>query len=259
MAGSILLALKLRWSRDREYYKIVKHLFGFLPNNIELYKLALIHRSASLFLEDGTPINNERLEFLGDAVIEAIVSDYLFIEFPERDEGFLTQLRSKIVSRSTLNALGLRLGLDRQIIVQGGGTFAQKHLYGDALEAMVGAMYLDKGYEFANRLFINEILRRYINLSSMTRTETDFKSRLIEWGQKNKRRITFSTVNGEAFTSQHPTFRSAVLLDGAEIGTGEGGSKKEAEQRAAMHAAERLRETAPEGAFGHIEIDIETI
>ena len=92
-----------------------------------------------------------------------------------------------------------------------------------------------------------------------TRTETDFKSRLIEWGQKNKRRITFSTVNGEAFTSQHPTFRSTVLLDGAEIGTGEGGSKKEAEQRAAMHAAERLRETAPEGAFGHIEIDIETI
>ena len=159
MAGSILLALKLRWSRDREYYKIVKHLFGFLPNNIELYKLALIHRSASLFLEDGTPINNERLEFLGDAVIEAIVSDYLFIEFPERDEGFLTQLRSKIVSRSTLNALGLRLGLDRHIIVQGGGNFAQKHLYGDALEAMVGAMYLDKGYEFANRLFINEILR----------------------------------------------------------------------------------------------------
>ena len=140
----ILLALKLRWSRDREYYKIVKHLFGFLPNNIELYKLALIHRSASLFLEDGTPINNERLEFLGDAVIEAIVSDYLFIEFPERDEGFLTQLRSKIVSRSTLNALGLRLGLDRHIIVQGGGNFAQKHLYGDALEAMVGAMYLDK-------------------------------------------------------------------------------------------------------------------
>ena len=143
--------------------------------------------------------------------------------------------------------------------MQGGGNFAQKHLYGDALEAMVGAMYLDKGYEFANRLFINEILRRYINLRSMTRTETDFKSRLIEWGQKNKRRITFSTVNGEAFTSQHPTFRSTVLLDGAEIGTGEGGSKKEAEQRAAMHAAERLRETAPEGAFGHIEIDIETI
>ena len=118
-----------------------------MPNNIELYKLALIHRSASLFLEDGTPINNERLEFLGDAVIEAIVSDYLFIEFPEHDEGFLTQLRSRIVSRSTLNALGIRLGLDKHIIVQGGGNFAQKHLYGDALEAMMGAIYLDKGYD----------------------------------------------------------------------------------------------------------------
>lgn len=108
-------------------------------------------------------LTTNALNSWADAVIEAIVSDYLFIEFPERDEGFLTQLRSKIVSRSTLNALGLRLGLDRHIIVQGGGNFAQKHLYGDALEAMVGAMYLDKGYEFANRLFINEILRRYIN------------------------------------------------------------------------------------------------
>lgn len=226
MAGSILLALKLRWSRDREYYKIVKDLFGILPNNIELYKLALIHRSASLFLEDGTPINNERLEFLGDAVIEAIVSDYLFIEFPEHDEGFLTQLRSRIVSRSTLNALGIRLGLDKHIIVQGGGNFAQKHLYGDALEAMMGAIYLDKGYDFANRLFINDILRKYINLGSMTHTETDFKSRLIEWGQKCKRQVAFHTVNGSDFTSQHPTFRSVVTLDGQEIGAGEGGSKR---------------------------------
>ena len=175
-----------------------------------------------MFLDDCTRYNIERLEFLGDAVIEAIVSDYLFIEFPEHDEGFLTQLRSRIVSRSTLNALGIRLGLDKHIIVQGGGNFAQKHLYGDALEAMMGAIYMDKGYDIANRLFINDILRKYINLGSLTHTETDFKSRLSVWGQKCKRQVAFHTVNGSDFTSQHPTFRSVVTLDGQEIGAGEG-------------------------------------
>lgn len=246
MKHSILLAWKLRWSKDREYYKIVNDLFGFVPNNIELYKLALIHRSASLFLPDGTPINNERLEFLGDAVIEAVVSDYLFIEYPEHDEGFLTRLRSKLVSRSTLNRLGLRLGLDRHVIVQGGGNFVQKHLYGDALEAMMGAVYLDKGYDFVNRLLINRILGQNVNLGNITQTETDFKSRLIEWGQKHRREIAFRTVHGEEFSSQHPCFSASVLLDGEAIGSGDGGSKKEAEQAAAMQATEWLRAQLPE-------------
>ena len=105
MFGFLLRPLRKRFGRDREYYKIVDTVFGISPNNIELYKLALIHRSASLLTEDGVPLNNERLEFLGDAVLEAVVSDYLFIEFPGRDEGFLTQMRSKIVSRATLNQI----------------------------------------------------------------------------------------------------------------------------------------------------------
>ncbi len=228
MAGSVLFSLKLLRGQNREYYRVVKHLFGFLPNHIECYKLALVHRSASLFLEDGTPINNERLEFLGDAVIEMIVSDYLFREFPERDEGFLTQLRSKIVRRSTLNDLGLQLGLDRYIVVQG-GNLVQKNLYGNALEAIVGAIYLDKGYKFTSRLFINKILRRHINLDRITRTEIDFKSRLIEWGQKNRRKITFNTIDDETSTPHHATFSSTVMLDDTGIGTGAGDSKKEVE------------------------------
>ena len=151
MLDRIRLYWKLHHSRDKAYYKALDEIFGVCPNNIELYKLALIHRSASLFLDDGTPINNERLEFLGDAVLESIVSDYLFIEFPEQNEGFLTKLRSRIVSRASLNKLAVRIGLDRHIITQGNYSSQQKNLYGDALEAMVGALYLDKGYDFTNR------------------------------------------------------------------------------------------------------------
>lgn len=231
-----------RFGQDKAYYQIVKSLFGVWPNNIELYKLALIHRSASFVLPDGTPINNERLEFLGDAVMEAIVSDFLFIEYPGKDEGFLTQLRSKIVSRQTLNALAVRIGLDKHVIAQGGVGFNQKHLYGDALEAMIGAIYLDKGYDYANRLLINDILRRHINLGNMTHTETDFKSRLIEWSQKHKYNLVFDTRPSDHYTSQKPRFQSVVRLNGHLLGKGEGDSKKLAEQAAAHHSFELLQQ-----------------
>ena len=113
MFDSLLLPVKCRWGKDRKYYRIVRDVFGFCPNNIELYKLALVHKSASVVLSDGSSMNNERLEFLGDAVLEAIISDYLFIEYPDRDEGFLTQVRSKIVSRAALNTLSDILGLSQ--------------------------------------------------------------------------------------------------------------------------------------------------
>jgi len=128
----ILRPLRRNFGRDKAYYKVVDDMFGFIPHNIELYKLALIHKSASLVLEDGRPINNERLEFLGDAVIEAVTSDYLFIEYPDRDEGFLTQLRSKIVSRQSLNELAVKIGLDRHVISNASTSITQKHIYGDA-------------------------------------------------------------------------------------------------------------------------------
>ncbi len=232
MFDPIRLFFKLRYSSDKAYYKIVNDLFGICPNNIELYKLALIHRSASLFLDDGTPINNERLEFLGDAVIESIVSDYLFIEFPEANEGFLTRLRSRIVSRSALNCLSQKIGLDRHIITQAQNIYMQRHLLGDALEAMMGAVYLDKGYDFTNRLLINRLLKKYVDLDGMTEQETDFKSRLIEWSQKNKS----DTTPSEHYTNQAPHFRTHVYIDGQCAGTGEGHSKKSSEQKAAQVA-----------------------
>lgn len=218
---------------DAYYYRIVKDIFGFRPGNIELYKLALIHKSASVAMPDGVPFNNERLEFLGDAVLEAIVSDYLFIEFPQSDEGFLTQMRSKIVSRSTLNDLCVQIGLSDHIISQSAG-YSQKHLHGDALEAIIGAIYLDKGYDFVNRLIINDLFARYLDLESMTSTETDYKSRLIEWCQKGRHSIRFDTRPDSESSSHSPKFRSVVIIDNMEMGYGFGFTKKEAEQNAAL-------------------------
>lgn len=217
---------------------MVDDLFGFVPHNIELYKLALIHKSASLVLEDGRPINNERLEYLGDAVIETVTSDYIFIEYPDRDEGFMTKLRSKIVSRQSLNGLAVQLGLDRFVISHSGAGITQKHIHGDAFEAMMGAIYLDQGYDFVNRLLINEIYGRLLDLDELTEAENDFKSRLIEWCQKSHHKVEFRTEQDKGCGGGHPVFYCKVLVDGMEVGHGVGDSKKEAEQRAAFSVSQ---------------------
>lgn len=240
MIDFFLRPLRRNFGRDKVYYRTIDDLFGFIPHNIELYKLALIHKSASLVLDDGQSINNERLEFLGDAVIESITSDYLFIEFPDRDEGFMTQLRSKIVSRQSLNALAVSLGLDRYVISNGGATVAQKHIYGDAFEAMMGAIYLDQGYDFVNRLLINVVYYQYLNMDELTESETDFKSRLIEWSQKNHYTVSFRTEHDKDYSSNHPVFYCTVLIDNIEVGHGSGDSKKEAEQKAAFSVSQYM-------------------
>ena len=192
-------AVRRNYGQDKEYYRIIDELFGFVPHNIELYKLALIHKSASLVLADGRQINNERLEF----------------------------------SRQSLNTIARTIGLDRYVIANPTGSTNQKHIYGDAFEAMIGAIYLDQGYEFANRLLINNIYYRYLNLDNLTDEETDFKSRLIEWCQKTHHTIAFETVHGRNYSSNHPIFDATVVIDGIRVGHGQGESKKEAEQCAA--------------------------
>ena len=218
MIDFLLRPIRRNFGRDRAYYRIVDDLFGFIPHNVELYKLALIHKSASLVLEDGRAINNERLEYLGDAVIEAVTSDYLFIEYPDRDEGFMTQLRSKIVSRQSLNALAVNLGLDVHVISNGGTGITQKHI----------------------RLLINNIYFRFLNLEELTESESDFKSRLIEWSQKNRHQVEFRTEHDKEYASNHPVFYCTVLVDGMEVGHGAGDSKKEAEQRAAFSVSQYM-------------------
>lgn len=243
MVEFLLKQFKKRFGRNRHYYRILDEIFGLYPHNIELYKLALIHRSASQHLPDGTTINNERLEFLGDAVLQTIVTDYMFVEFPEESEGFLTKMRSKIVSRTTLNDLCVSIGLAEHIILNRNGSFVQKHLYGDAMEAMIGAIYLDKGYNYVNRLIINGIFDQYLDLRDIVATETDFKSRLIEWCQKSKHTIHFTTVFDSTTPYPH-VFRSVAVIDGMEVGHGLGDSKKEAEQRAAYSVSQILDDDA---------------
>ena len=237
-------AVRRNYGQDKEYYRIIDDMFGFIPNNIELYKLALIHKSASLVLDDGRQINNERLEFLGDAVIETVTSDYLYIEFPEGDEGFLTQLRSKIVSRQSLNALARALGLDALVISHSSGNIAQKNIFGDAFESMMGAVYLDQGYDFVNRLLINRIYYRHLALDELTESETDYKSRLIEWCQKNHHAILFQTGHDRNAAPRCTRFCAKVLIDGIEVGHGVGDSKKEAEQRASFSVSQVMDDEA---------------
>lgn len=220
---------------------MIDDMFGFIPHNIELYKAALIHKSASLEA-DGHTINNERLEFLGDAIIESVTSDYVFIEFPEYDEGALTKLRSKMVSRQSLNAVACSLGLDKCIICSRSVNLTQKHIYGDAFEAMMGAIYLDQGYDFTNRLLINYIYPTYLPLEEVNEQETDFKSRLIEWGQKNHHAVLFRT-RGDSRSSGR-NFKCVVLIDNIEVGHGVGTSKKEAEQNAAHSVSQEFSDEA---------------
>jgi ribonuclease-3 len=226
------------------YYRLVREWFGVRARNIDLYKLALMHRSASIEMADGRHLNNERLEFLGDAVLEAVISDFLFIEFPDEDEGGLTRLRSKVVSRTSLNELAQSLGIDRHIIRNTGGSAIQKHINGDALEAMIGAMYLDLGYNRTNRVLIRVLFRRYLDVESLVAFETDHKSRLIELCQKSRQTVQFSTVHDKKSTSQRPLFLSAVMIDGIEVGHGVGGTKKEAEQNAAQAVSQALSDEA---------------
>ncbi len=240
MIDRLLFPFRVWFSKDRQFYKALNDIFGIYPNNIELYKLALIHKSASIVLDDGTHINNERLEYLGDAVIEAVVSDMLYIDFPYEKEGALTQLRSRIVSRSSLNELALRLGLDEYVVSYSSFNNSRKHIYGDAFEAMMGAIYLDKGYDFTNRLLINGIFKRYVDMNSLLETETDYKSRLIEWCQKKKKHLNIASHEGGNNEEDVLQFYAVVTIENVDYGYGIGESKKEAEQRACRNTVEKL-------------------
>ncbi|MFR9651765.1 MAG: ribonuclease III [Rikenellaceae bacterium] len=255
LGGKIGATLRRNYGVDREYYTLFHDMLGFTPFNIELYKLALIHRSASFHIDSdeadlsSITLNNERLEYLGDAIIEAVTSDFLYIEFPYADEGFMTKMRSKIVSRNSLNRIALSLGLNALIVTNkslhgvklgenGRQNNSQMNLMGDAFEALIGAIYLDMGYEFTNRLLINSIFAEHLDMDRLQVEETDFKSRLIEWAQKEHLKIEFVTTSDTNDHNKPPLFSSTIFIGGVEVGHGFGGSKKEAEQSAALSIAQ---------------------
>lgn len=215
-------------------------LLGFYPNNPDLYELAFIHKSASLKNSEGFTMNNERLEYLGDAILGAIIADILYKYFPNKDEGFLTQIRSKIVSRESLNKLALKIGLDHHVI-SNVNMHNNKHIFGDAFEALIGAIYMDQGYLTTKTFIESKIFRSYINLEEVVTVETNFKSKLIEWAQKNKKDVSFDTheevMNG---VQKLPFFVSEVEVETQILGKGMGTSKKEAQQKAAREALTRI-------------------
>ena len=242
MIKSIIQSIKLRFLPKREFYGLSFDLLGFVPNKFELYELALVHKSASIPSKDGVPMNNERLEFLGDAILGSITADILYKYFPNKSEGFLTQIRSKIVSRESLNRLALKIGLNKQVM-SNVNLNNNKHIYGDAFEALVGAIYLDQGYSVTKTFIEDKIFRNYINIEEVVTVETNFKSKLIEWAQKNKKDVVFDTrEDGLDKEMKLPVFISEVEVENSMMGTGIGASKKEAQQMAAKEALLRLEE-----------------
>lgn len=223
-------------SGDRDFYNQLKEIFDISPRNLDLYKLAVVHKSASLLLPRGKRVNNERLEYLGDAVLDAIVADYLFSQFPNQKEGFLTKMRSKIVSRTSLNQLAIDMGLDKLIVSQPNSQNPQKNIYGNGLEALIGAMFLDRGFHFTSKCVVNSILEKYIDLDNLQITENDYKSRIFEWAQKNKLTLQFQNKENPANEMYNPHFIATITLNDQLLGEGHGSSKKEAEQNAAMEA-----------------------
>lgn len=231
--------LFIPFTRNRDLVNSLTPLLGFVPTRIRLYEMAFIHKSASTVMPDGEVINNERLEYLGDAVLDTIVAEYLFRHYPGKSEGFLTKMRSKMVKRKHLNLLAYRMGIHKLMVSHTHPANVSKHLYGNAFEALVGAIFLDKGYKQTYR-FIERIISKYVDLEKLRLSDSDYKSKLIEWAQKNKQEIVFENREELNASSHIPQFVSSIVMAGAELGKGSGYSKKEAEQKASRMALETL-------------------
>jgi len=232
----------------QEFASSLRKIIGFRTFNLKIYEVAFIHRSASFTLPDGQRINNERLEFLGDSVLDAILSDYLFEKFPEANEGFMTKIRSRIVNRDILNQLAISMGLDKILVSNVNSSSSTKNLYGDALEALIGALFLDKGFKKTKNLFIKRVFNKYLNLQTIVGTDTDYKSLVFEWIQKHKSNLTFTHKEEYDFKLKKSVFSATLMINGDVFGTGSGVSKKEAEQEASCKAWAKIRELSAETA-----------
>ena len=220
---------------DQKIIKAILFLFGFEPVNINLYKLALLHKSKN------KNESNERLEYLGDAVLNLIVAEYLFKKYPFKDEGFLTKIRSKIVSRESLNNLGRKVGLKELINFKNVNEYSKNYnsIYGDALEAIIGAVYLDVGFEYCQEYIVKNIIIPYYNFDELVNKTHNFKSKILEWSQKEKKLIKFSTKK-IILKNNSSQFESILIIENKEISKGFGSNKKNAEKDASRLACEKL-------------------
>ena len=241
MLRRLIDRLRLPFRKDRELRSALFRILGFYPQHIEYYKIAFAHKSQALRDKNGKPLNNERLEFLGDAVLESVVSDILFHHFEKRHEGFLTATRSKIVQRESLNRLAKEMGIDKLIQTSTRNHTAHSHLGGNAFEALMGAIYLDKGYKTCQKFVQKQILGRLMDLDGVANKEVNFKSKLLEWCQKNKLKQDFVMRLEDNDKQKEPLFHCTVVIEAIEFGYGKGYSKKEAQQQAARETLTMLR------------------
>jgi ribonuclease-3 len=226
----------LSTSKETKLVSAITNIVGQAPYNIDLYKLAISHSSVAK-----DRLSNERLEYLGDAVLGAVIAEYLFKKFPYKSEGFLTEIRSRIVNRESLNKLGKKIGLSKIVVYNSvkGNNFSHKSIHGDALEALVGAVYLDKGFKSCRKFILSRLIYPHFDLEEIVENNYNFKSILIEWAQKENKNIKFLIIK-ELGHIHNKEFTAEVLIDDKPVSTGTGQSKKKAEQAAAEKACSEL-------------------
>jgi ribonuclease-3 len=219
--------------KDRAFIKAITNVTSITPDNVYLYTLALTHTSFVKQNSTGKQETNERLEFLGDSILGAVVAEFLFKKFPYKDEGFLTEIRSRIVNRESLNNIALRIGLNTLVkLDQNNHSARYKSINGNALEALVGAIYLDKGYKTTKKFILDKLIKPHFDIQTLVNTTSNFKSKLIEWAQSQNKNVKFDIVQQKQ-SGNTVEFTAAVTLDDKPITTGTGYSKKKAEQAAA--------------------------
>ncbi|MBR3066243.1 MAG: ribonuclease III [Prevotella sp.] len=239
--SDIIDRMKLPFRKEKELFSSLYQIMGFYPHNIEHYKVALIHKSSRQRTDKGKPLNNERLEFLGDAMLDAVVGHIVYEHFTQKREGFLTNTRSKLVSRDSLGKLAQEMGLTQLIQSNGEQRSHNSYMAGNAFEALVGAIYLDQGYEAVMRFMKKRILKQMVNIDKVAYKEVNFKSKLLEWTQKNRVRMDYRMLKQTQDDKGSPIFGFQVMIEGVEGGKGQGYSKKEAQQLASKDTLERLR------------------
>ena len=239
--SNIIDRIRLPFRKEKELFSALYNIMGFYPHNIALYKQALLHKSVGRKNEKGRPLNNERLEFLGDAVLDAVVGDIVYRHFEGKREGFLTNTRSKLVSRETLGKLSQEMGIPQLIRSAGHSNSHNSYMNGNAFEALVGAIYLDRGYAACMRFMERRILAQLINIDKVAYKEVNFKSKLLEWSQKNRVKMEFRDLDQSRDENNSPVFTTQVFIEGLEGSKGVGYSKKESQQKASKETLQHLR------------------
>ena len=239
--SNLIDRIRLLFRKDKESYLCFYRILGFYPRNIRIYEQALLHKSSSVKSDKGRLLNNERLEFLGDAILDAVVGDIVYQKFEGKREGFLTNTRSKIVSRESLNHVAEQIGLVKLIKFNTRQSAHNSYMGGNAFEALVGAIYLDRGYDYCKYFMEHRIIGQYLNLEKLSRKEVNFKSKLIEWTQKNKVVIAFELVSQTLDEFNSPVFETEILIEGIPACKGKGYSKKESQQIAAHETLNKIK------------------